>query len=198
MIFHTGVGATECRRRITPMLDSQCPNLLVSAGFAGSVSDELEVGDLIIAGNHSDSKLAEAAVRVLPKNVLIGNLWTTQSIVDDADERRGLAAMHHAAAIDMETAVIAAECAARSIPFLSLRVISDSSHRPFPAPPTVLFDVARQRTPILKLAAYVARHPSSLSLLLKFQRQISNAEERLAAALLEVLQELDRGGLDVN
>ncbi len=197
-IFHTGVGETECRRRITPLLDSQRPDRLVSSGFAGSVSDELEVGDLVIARNHSNPKLAEIAARSLRGRVLIKNLWTTQSIVDDAYERRQLAARHDAAAIDMETAVIAAECAVRSIPFLSLRVISDSPRHPFPAPSTVLFDVARQRTPIFTLAAYLARHPASLSLLLKFQRQIALAEKRLAAALLEVLRELNRGRLDVH
>src|SRR5438045_310786 len=55
---YTGVGRTQCRSRVEHFLAFVRPNLLISSGFAGSLSDKLQVGDVILAENFSDPELA--------------------------------------------------------------------------------------------------------------------------------------------
>ena len=201
-IVHTGVGRKSCERHINAFLKSVRPEVLISSGFAGSLIDGLNVGDLIVAKNYSDpalvTELMEGEAPATPENsgsseldppskqlrVRAVNLATVELMVDSIEERARLAHEHGADAVDMETEVIAQECAKHGIPMLSLRVISDSPTAPFPAPPHVLFDVARQRPIFSKLIRYVVTHPSAIAMLLRFSRFISQIRALLAGSIV--------------
>lgn len=195
-ILHTGVGRKVCQERIEPFLDSQPFEFLISSGFAGGVDPSLSVGDLLLAQNFSDPVLVARAQALLPlvgrdsvepgqspTSAHLARLATTDRIIGNAAERVQFAREHDAAAVDMETEWIAQACAARKIPLLSLRVISDTAAAPFPAPPAVLFDLARQQTNPGRLSAYLLRHPPAVVRLIRFARQIAAARANLAAAL---------------
>lgn len=177
-IFHTGVGRIRCEHVIGTFLDASRPRLLISSGFAGGVNTSLNVGDIIAAENFSDAALLSktAARRV--------KLFTANAIIEDRNKV-------DADAVDMETEVIAHACAARSIPILSLRVISDTARAPFPAPMSILFDIARQRPNYTMLALYLLRHPARIGGLIHFARQISRARDRLTNAIVDLLRRLD-------
>src|ERR1041384_5844475 len=64
-VAHTGVGAQNCNERLEQLLHQTKPRLVVSSGFAGSVSDELRSGDLILAQNFSDLQLLARASGIL-------------------------------------------------------------------------------------------------------------------------------------
>ena len=189
-IFHTGVGRRMAERTLTDFLDHQPFRILISSGFAGGVDDQLSVGDLFLAENVSDAGLLAAAQQTLAgMQPHVGKLFTSSGIVDSAAQRMKLARSRGADAIDMETDVIAQTCVERGIPMLSFRVISDTSREPFPAPPSVLFDIEQQKTPILGLAGYLIRKPSSIGRLLRFSRQIARARENLADALTGLVRD---------
>jgi adenosylhomocysteine nucleosidase len=187
-VFHTGVGEKVCRTRIEPFLDSQRFDLLVSSGFAGGADPSLGVGDLLLAENFSDPPLLAQAQDLLVSR--IGQLATVPGIIESAEERARLARETGAAAIDMETEWIARACAARKIPMLSLRAISDTAAAPFPLPSAVLFDLARQKTVPLQLASHLLRHPSHVVRLMRFARRIAAARDVLGAALFELVASL--------
>src|SRR5207244_4236677 len=90
----------------------------------------------------------------------IANLLTVAELIDSREKRNKLALTSGAVAADMETQFIARTCAARGIPLLSLRVISDTPRELFPASADVLFDIERQRTPMPKLARYFLAPPN--------------------------------------
>jgi hypothetical protein len=90
----------------------------------------------------------------------------------------------------METEVIAKSCAAHGIRMLSLRVISDSTNAPFPAPPQVLFDLEDQQTKFSKLLPYLAKNPSAVGRLIRFSGQVGKARNALSVAIPEILQGL--------
>ena len=188
-ILHTGVGEKICRQRIEPFLDSHSFDFVVSSGFAGGVEPSLGVGDLLLAENFSDPALLAPARRLLTGHV--ARLATVDRIVETVAERAQFARACNAVAVDMETRWIAEACAQRKIPFLALRVISDTVAAPFPAPPRVLFDLDRQCTSPQQLLGYLLRHPASIGRLIRFARQISTARANLAVALDLVLRELD-------
>jgi len=186
-IFHTGVGRKRCRQSIEPFLRSVRPELLISSGFAGGLTDEVPVGDLVIAQNFSDPELVRRLTTPAQQHIRRIKLLTVDRMVDSVDERARIANQDSAAAIDMETDVIAEACARNAIRMISLRVISDSPAAPFPAPPDVLFDLTSQRTNFGRLVPYVLTHPSAIGRLSRFAKQISEVRAILTDALVDVI-----------
>lgn len=188
-ILHTGVGATIARTRLEPFLDSQRFDVLISSGFAGGADPSLGTGDLFLAENFSDPHLLANAREVVISRV--GKLVTVDRVIEGEAERAHFAREHRAAAIDMETEWIARACATKNVPMLSLRAISDTAAAPFPAPPSVLFDLERQRTNATRLARHLFTHPFAVVRLMRFARQIAFARATLAAALKTLVESLD-------
>jgi hypothetical protein len=147
------------------------------------LTDELQVGNIFVAENYSSPSLLNA----VGAKVRRGKLVTATAVMDSKSERERLATESGAAAVDMETEVIAAACGARNIPMLSMRVISDTPTEPFPAPPGVLFDVERQKTSFRKLAAYLATHPGKIKELSAFRGRIVMVRRLLAAELADLI-----------
>jgi adenosylhomocysteine nucleosidase len=191
MIWHTGVGQKHCRFRMNQFLEAERPDFLISSGFAGGVREDLRVGDLILAENFSDRQLLAEAQQILDgSKVQTVRMFTSATIINSVAERNEIARANNAAAVDMETAVIATACATREVPMLSLRVITDSLHDPLPAPPSVLFNIEQQRTDFAKLAAHLLQHPGAAWRLIHFSRQIARARANLASTMIKLLQEL--------
>jgi hypothetical protein len=93
-----------------------------------------------------------------------------------------------ASAVDMETESIAGACAVHGIPLLALRVITDTPTQPFPAPPSILFDIQQQRTHIAALAKFFLARPTRIPSLVQFGRRTARARKTLADALVEVVR----------
>ena len=190
-ILHTGVGAKNCNARLEILLHKTRPRLVISSGFAGAVSEELRVGDLILAKNFSDPGVLASAEQILrDRQPRLVKLFTSTSIVDSIAERNEIARTAGAAAVDMETGAIAGVCNAHGVPLLSLRGVSDTPSQPFPAPPFVLFDIDRQRTNYGRLLAYLLRRPASIRRLFRFTRQIAQVRAVLTDAIVALASEL--------
>ncbi len=190
-IFHTGVGRKSCETKIDDFLRAEQPRCLISSGFAGAAREDFQVGDLIVAENLSDRELLSEAQRILAdRNVRTAKLFTSATIVGSIDARNEIARTNGADAVDMETEVIAQACSVRGIPMFSLRVISDSLREPFPVPPSILFDIERQRTNAAKLSLYLIKHPGALFDLFRFARQITQARKILTNAIITLVSKL--------
>jgi nucleoside phosphorylase len=188
-VLHTGVGEKVCRQRVARFLEDQQFDLLISTGFAGALNNELQIGDLLLAKNFSTVDFNERRhFSGLP--IHIADLLTAPTLIDSSDERTEIGRTSSAAAVDMETEFIARACAAHGIPLLSLRVITDTPREPFPAPAHVLFDIAKQRTDLPKLARFFLAHPNRIPSLVQFSRKIARARKILATALVDIVREL--------
>jgi len=189
-ILHTGVGEKVCRERLGNFFQDQQFELLISAGFAGALNEELRVGDLFLAKNFSTFDLNERRSLLSSLPIRIGDLLTVPALIDSSEDRNKIALESGAAAVDMETTFIARACAAHALPLLSIRVISDTPRNLFPAPPDVRFDVERQQTRIVKLAKYFVAHPNRAPRLVLFARRIAHARKTLAKALIALINKL--------
>ena len=188
-ILHTGVGREIAAARLRHYFDRNRPALLIASGFAGATRSNYRVGDLIVASNFSNTDLVSTARRVLrEQNVHTGTLFTASTLIDSMNEREDIWHSHEALAVDMETEAIHEVCTKRNIPMLSLRVLSDTPRHPFPLPPEVLFDLARQRVPYFRLLGKLIAQPATIPKLLNFQRQITQARRTLTMALVKLLQ----------
>lgn len=183
-VWHTGVGEKTSRARLGALLRKQTPRLLISSGFAGALSNRLQVGDLLLAENYSTPRLADAARSLLDQlRCVVGRLATAPAMIDSLEQRQELARRGGADAVDMETRFIAEACAAAGVPMLSLRAISDSPAAPFPVPAQILFNVEQQRTAFAPLLAHLITHPTAVGRIISFARQIALARRSLTRAL---------------
>ena len=189
-VLHTGVGEKVCRQRIEKFLKDRQFDYLISAGFAGALTDDLQVGDVLLAKNFLTVDLGErwSSLSTLP--IHLADMLTVPALIDSGEERMKLARASGAGAVDMETEFIARACIAEGIPLLSLRVISDTSRELFPAPANVLFDIERQQTRMLKLAGHLLAHPGHVPRLVQFARRIARVRKILAKALVEIIRAL--------
>ena len=185
-IFHTGVGEKVCRQRMAQFLQNRQLDCLISAGFAGALNNQLNVGDLLLAQNFSTVELSKTRSLLVNLPIHVANLLTVPSMIDSNEQRNKIARATGAAAVDMETEFIARACAEHGVPLLSLRVISDTPRQRFPAPAHVLFNIERQRTSVVRLVLYLLRHPTRLPGLIRFMSQITRARESLTKALVAV------------
>jgi nucleoside phosphorylase len=189
-VLHTGIGEKVCHERLGKFLQGQEAELLISSGFAGALDDQLEPGDLLLAENFSTVYPWKKRSPFSELQIWSGNLVTVPALIHSSEERSNLAHTSGAAAVDMETEFIARACAEHGIPLLSLRVISDTPLQCFPAPPNILFDIAKQRTDLVKLAKFFVTHPTRVPSLVQFARRIAQARKTLANALVAILREL--------
>ena len=196
VVVHTGVGdETGGRERLRAgweaagrIGDGQSPVWVVSAGYAGGLRPDLRVGDLVLGENHSSFSLVFQARTALAEFApAVAALRTEKTVADTAAAKQALHAGTGAAAVDMETAWIAAECADRAVPLLSLRVISDPADLSLPVPGHVLFDAVCQRPRYLALPLYLLAHPGRIAPLIHFVNGLGPARARLTRALRQLL-----------
>jgi adenosylhomocysteine nucleosidase len=188
-ILHTGVGAKNCNERIETLLHKARPRLVISSGFAGAVIDDVEIGDLILAENFSHRELLARARQILrDRNPRVAKLFTSTSIVDSIAQRNEVARASGADAVDMETGAIVEVCRAHGVSMLSLRAITDSPSEPFPAPPSVLFDIESQRTRFSRLLAYILRDPGSGWRLVRFGKRVARVRASLTDAVVALVK----------
>jgi hypothetical protein len=156
------------------------------------------MNELLIAKNFStvDLNHAQSPLSIVPIQAV--NMLTMSALIDSSEERERIARESGASAVDMETESIARACAALGIPLLSLRIITDTPTQPFPAPPSVLFDIQQQRTHITALARFFLAHPTRIPALVQFGRRIARARTILANALVKIVRSqvgaIDRNG----
>ena len=189
-VLHTGVGENLCRQRIGVLLENQQFDFLISAGFAGSLNNKLQVNDLLIAKNFSTVDLKDVQSSLSNVSITAVNMLTVPAVIDSSEERERIARESEAAAVDMETEFIARACAVHGIPLLSLRVITDTPTQAFPAPPNILFDIERQRTRVMRFAMFFLKQPNRASSLIQFARRIARARTALANALVDLVRNL--------
>jgi adenosylhomocysteine nucleosidase len=188
VVFHTGAGGKVCRQRLPQLFLNEKIEGLISAGFAGGLDEKLRAGDLFIADNFSSEPILETVRRLLP-SAPFGPLVSARKIVETRPEREKLRAESGAVAVDMETETIARACAHHGLPFLSLRVISDTADAPFPLAGSILFNMGKQKTEPGRLARHLLAHPAKLPRLVSFSRRIGRARAELTRALELILQD---------
>jgi len=188
-VIHTGVGKKTCRERMEVLLRRERFQYLISAGFAGALEKDLHVGHLLVAENFSSPQLLSSPQLDLARDgTFLGKLLTVPRMIESSAEREDLNTKTGAAAVDMETEFIADLCAKHELPMLSLRAISDTPAEPFPAPAHVLFDVAKQKTDVLRLGSYLMMHPGAFSRLNAFRERVAVARRALADLLSQILR----------
>jgi adenosylhomocysteine nucleosidase len=151
LVALSGMGEAAARRAGEMLLDRYRPRLLVSLGFGGAIAPGLVAGDLVLGEifwrydpgtGELQAGPRPASPRPLPflcgaltaagLPAFTGSLVTTTRIIHKGSQGAPLAGLPRPV-LDLETVALAELAAARGLPFLSLRAITDESGEEIPA-----------------------------------------------------------------
>lgn len=155
VLVKCGVGKVNAARCAQILIDNFDIDYVINVGTAGSLNDELEIGDLIIADKlvqhdfditgfgyekgyisevgkyfNCDKKLINKAKETIEKigsdfNMIIGAIATGDVFCTDINMKKEIRKEFYAECIEMEGAAIAQVCTLDKIPFIVIRAISD-------------------------------------------------------------------------
>lgn len=180
-VLITGMGRENSRRALLARLKAFTPSFVLTCGFAGGLSPELGIGDVLFNSDDSNLRARLAAARAQPAKVFCATRIAT-TVAEKAELRRTTGAD----AVEMESAAFVEVCGARGISFAIVRAISDTAQDTLP------LDFNELSNPDLslnfgKLAWTIAKSPGKIPALLRLQKNSSRAAGRLAEVLMNVV-----------
>lgn len=152
LLSQTGLGKERVERAAKFILERYPVTALVSLGFAGALTEELKIGDVIICpvlyyGSeqlHGDSKsgspcysdanliLLAAQARCKTFRLFQGSAVTVEGPVSEPKVKKALGKALSAKAVDMESYWIARVASAKNVPFLAVSAVSDTVEESLP------------------------------------------------------------------
>jgi adenosylhomocysteine nucleosidase len=194
----TGDGAESAWRGAEALCDAVRPAALIGAGMAGALTPGLSVGDLLVAlrvlDEAGDAPAPDArlvAKALAAGNALPGTLRTVARPAVSSAEKAHLAkslGVEGVSAVDMESSAWARAAAARGVPYIVVRSISDASDEDLPEylARCVGEDGRMRRSTVV---AYAALRPRTIPALLRMRRRMARCGETLAVFLQTLLAE---------
>ena len=178
VLVRTGVGRKRAQNATQQVIDKFNPEVIISMGYAGALTEGLNVGDMFVASTilspESDSNSFEmddpknlkwlelAKNTPPPENVKlkIGRLITVDMVVHTPKAKKELGSRFRAEAVEMETLEIALLTRVNKIAFISIRGISDAvNHELIDCSSFLSSDGELSK---LRAGWYVLTHPKSL------------------------------------
>jgi len=199
VLLHTGTGQERAREGIATLLNRRSVSALCYVGVAGALDPSLAVESILVPTSvrtedgqsvpSPDPQWAERVSAHGDGSARTGTLVTVDRVITQPEEKaalRGALALNGPAAIDMETAAVARVAAEQGVPYLSLRIISDTADESLP---DLLKDAQREdgsidRTRVMQSVVWT---PSAVPALMRMRRRVQSAAdilaERVSAAL---------------
>ena len=200
VVASSGDGPRRAARVTAALCERYRPQLLLGAGVAGALTADLAPGDFVVGHRILDG----VGETPWPNGVLVvaaaakpgarqGTLVTVDRPLVSASEKAEWAgrAGPPPAAVDMESAGWARAAAAKEIPFLVIRCVSDTAEEELPGYLSRCMDseggIRRSAVALAALA-----HPGSISTLLRMRRRVADCAERLAEFAVHFASEVAR------
>jgi adenosylhomocysteine nucleosidase len=178
----TGIGRANAESNVSSFLTSCRPRFALTCGFAGGLDPQLAIGDVVFATD--DDRLRNKLSRTGARPA---KFFCSSRIAVTRAEKTGLRRATGADAVEMESEAIQSLCRERGIPCATVRAISDTANEDLP------LDFNQLAKPDLsvhygKLALAIAKSPGKIPDLRRLQKNCRLAAERLAAALIKVIE----------
>ena len=197
LVVQTGAGQKTARDVAQTVCRAHSPRMVISAGFAGALTKGLKKEDLLFPSEFlcKDQPILTLRSKLkpefLPEECQIGGrLLTVDQVAADPQTKRDLGVKFQAQAVEMESYAVAQTAREMDLPFLSVRVISDTVDETLPRDVQKL---AEQKTTASRVGAalgMILGRPSSVKELWALYQTSVSASARLADAL-EALAKAD-------
>ncbi len=183
-LLHTGMGQENAKNALAKHLLSNSPAVIVSSGFAGGLNPSLTKGTVLFESETSFFPPQSLG----PLSLTKGTFHSAEKVATTIEEKSALWQSTQCDAIEMESFAIKAIADSEGIPFLSLRVISDSAEEPLPLDFNQIM-TPRMRISFPKLAWHLMKRPQLIPRLLRFNQSVKYAAYQLATAVSALIPE---------
>jgi adenosylhomocysteine nucleosidase len=198
-IIVSGVGLRRAAHSAAVALDN-LPHIksLLLTGVAGALHHDLRIGDIVLGERlilrREDEFVSEHEIEVELEQLQLlagglrrarvphqrGAMLTSRRVIALAADKRRAHTSFGAIAVDMESAVIAREAAARRIPFVAIRAILDTADQDLEG--AMLADENGRVRPFFAARA-LARNPRLIGASIRLMRNLRIASSAMAMAV---------------
>lgn len=204
LVALAGMGAAAALKVAEKLLKQLSPGALLSIGFGGALTPDLRVGDLVVgealyrvghAGGLEEVPPPPAFLELEPLltslraarlRACTGALLAPPALMPKQLLLTAVTGLTNPI-VDLESAPLAELAAARGLPFLALRAVSDAAEEEMP--PFIAQAVAASRAPTFRDAAvWLKENPCRLPVLVRLWYQSLRAACRLAHGLRVALE----------
>lgn len=152
ILLKSGIGKVNAAMQVTSLIAEMHPDYIINSGVAGGIGEGMHQGDIVVgteACYHdvwcgegewgqvqgfplkfpANEHLLEAAKSVVKDNsqLVFGLICTGDQFISELATLQGIKRnFPDGKAVDMESAAIAQVCYAKQVPFMSLRIVSDT------------------------------------------------------------------------
>jgi len=192
LLVETGVGKKRAERATEFVLERYPITALISFGFGGALTDEPKAGDIVLCSTlyeemgsggpcYCDADLISLAAQALNGTgvrPMQGSGVTVSRPISEPKAKRALGKTSSARVVDMEGYWIGKIASAKQIPFLAVRVISDTAGDSLPPLERFLGSDGtwRRKSAVL----YFLFHPHQLIKLYIFYKNARKASNNLS------------------
>jgi adenosylhomocysteine nucleosidase len=142
---------------------------IVSTGFCGALDPALGIGDIVVSGPGVAS----------PRAFVRGEILSLDRVAATAAEKRELRQRTGAAAIEMESAAVAAKAREWGVPFRCIKVVSDTALEDMPLDFNLYRDAAGRFSRSRITLAALRRPFTAIPALLRLDRNCRHAADKL-------------------
>lgn len=191
----TGAGPKPAAAAVSQAMQTgaDATDFCISSGLAGALRPEYRVGQVLAAREVRPGDIESAqAAEALPSSeallsfagacgaTLVAEFHTAGRVIGRSAEKRHLG--ETADAVEMESFVVLSEAQRRGVPAVAIRAISDLANEDLPFDMNGVFtEEGRISMPLV--LAQVAKHPQSISTVMKLGQNAKVAATELAAFL---------------
>ena len=143
----SGIGPKKAKSAAKQILKRCLPSVVISIGAAGALDPKLTLGDCVVAGQvlrisknlqkkekkfNCDEAFSQKALDCITTGsslVAKGNCLSTRAFIHLKELKERLFSTYNARVIDMESSALAEVFCSEKIPFIDIRVISDTANR---------------------------------------------------------------------
>lgn len=196
-LIQSGIGASKAAKAVAAAVEF-APEVIVSAGFCGALTDEIAAGELFLAEKLYTFSLGIIDAAITPDqelNNLIGTrlnkaiFITTAGIIEKRHLYPLLPDPEATSMIEMESSAVAAACRTNGVRFIAIRSVSDTAAQD-PARLFQLISDTDYNISIIRAALTLIKKPSLLPEYLQLHRNIVIAGKSLSEAIAFTLENI--------
>lgn len=196
-LVESGMGPAHAAEATSRLIEECRPGIILNFGFAGAISPELKVGDIVIAnrllfyheGLFSEQQGGKPLSEIVGNSLHRGTFVTTSRITDKKLLAQRLPSGVSKAVVEMETAAAAKMAWKAGIPFLAIRAISDASDEDLDFTLDEFCD-SDLKLRLWRVLYTVARKPRIIPQLVRLARNAKTAGNNLTAFLHENIEKI--------